>query len=80
MFASEVFVAHVEDNFAYIVQAYCTVFGNVSDPLTEPCLVLALGMQGPRRSSGDRSSRDGPDRAERVLGADRVRQFLEECV
>jgi hypothetical protein len=80
MFAPEIFVAHVEDDIAYVVQTHCAVLGNVSDPLAEPGLVLTLPGIVPRRSRYCRSSRDGSDRAERVLGADRVRQFLKECV
>jgi hypothetical protein len=80
MFAPEIFVAHVEDDIAYVVQTHCAVLGNVSDPLAEPGLVLTLRVQGPRRSIGDRSSWNEPDRTERVLGAGRVRQFLKECV
>jgi hypothetical protein len=80
MFAPEIFVAHVEDDIAYVVQTHCAVLGNVSDPLAEPGLVLTLRVQGPRRSSGNHSSWNGLDRAEGVLRADRVRQFPEERV
>jgi hypothetical protein len=80
MLAFDIPVAKLVDDLGYILQTHCSIAGNVSNPLAEPGLVLTLPRIVPRRSRNCRSSRDGSDRAERVLEADRVRQFLKECV
>jgi hypothetical protein len=80
MLAFDIPVAKIVDDLGYILQTHCSIAGNVSNPLAEPGLVLTLPGIVTRRSRHRRSSWDGSDRAERVLGADRVRQFLKECV